>query len=114
MKQEYFLSKDVVDCAKRSAPGDGFSRRVMNSLAQQERTPLWHYLIYLFAFVFACVLCYIFGGKLSFDIITDSIAGFFSFLGFLLKDIRFYISLLVLLFAVVINIIRNEYYLTSL
>jgi hypothetical protein len=114
MKQEYFLAEDVVDRAKRSAPDDGFSHRVMDSLTQLERTPLWHYMIYLFAFVFACILCYIFGGKLSFDIITDSIARFFSFLGFLLKDIRFYISLLVLLFAVVFNIIRNEYYLTSL
>jgi hypothetical protein len=110
MQQEYFLPKEIIESVKKSTPNNHFSNKVMHSLQQEERTPLWYYVIYFFAFAFACVLCYIFGGKFSFDIISDAASRFFSFLEFLLKDIRFYIVSTLIFLVTAIGFIRTNMY----
>jgi hypothetical protein len=110
MKQEYFLPEEIIEDVKKSALDDNFSNKVIHSLRYEERTPLWHYAVYFFAFAFACILYYIFGGKLSFDSITNAIAGFFSFLIFLLKDIRFYIVFTLVFLTLIIILLNKNIY----
>jgi hypothetical protein len=86
----------------------------MNRLPTAERTPLWHYVIYFFAVVFAITFCYIFGGKISFDIVADDIIRIFSPLKHLksfqslLTDIRLYAVLVLALLIVTIGFIREN------
>ncbi|MDR2556746.1 MAG: DUF5056 domain-containing protein [Bacteroidales bacterium] len=108
MEREYFLPKEIIDSEKKSTLDDDFSRKVMSSLPQEERTPLWHYIIYVFAFALACFLCHIFGVKLSLDIINDASSHFFSFLESLFTDIKFYIVSTLLFLVVIIGLIRND------
>ncbi|MDR0763294.1 MAG: hypothetical protein LBF01_02210 [Bacteroidales bacterium] len=108
MEQERFLPKEVIESVKKSTLDDNFSHKVMSSLPKEERTPLWHYIIYFFAFVFACFLCYLFGVKLSLDIVINTVFQFSSFLELLFKNINFYIVSTLVFLAVVIWLIRNE------
>ncbi|MDR0619633.1 MAG: hypothetical protein LBG17_07025 [Bacteroidales bacterium] len=112
VKQEHFLPEEIIKDVKMSASDDNFSGKVMHSLQYEEKTPLWHYVIYFFAFVFTCILCSIFGGKLSFDIITNAIIEFFSSLTLLLKDVRFY-AISAFIFLIFIIIFIKQQHLSS-